>query len=198
MAVEHTLPGSFAYVLVPSDFGSLSVVWREDEGGARVYRVFLPSEQPSTQLLVLTAFPGADLASCPAVAELGRRIQRFLEGEAVDFGLDIIALERCSEFQRRVLLAERGIPRGWVSTYGNIAQVLGVPGGARAVGGALARNPFPIIIPCHRAVRSDGYVGEFQGGVKMKRALLEFEGIEVTPAGRVRTSRIYYSKASSF
>jgi methylated-DNA-[protein]-cysteine S-methyltransferase len=53
---------------------------------------------------------------------------------------------------------------------------LGKPGGARAVGGALVHNPFPIIVPCHRAVRSNGQLGGFQGGQKMKRALLEFKG----------------------
>ena len=138
------------------------------------------------------AFPDAGLLSCPAIAELGRRIQRFLEGDAVGFELSLLALERCSEFQRRVLLAEHEIPRGWVSTYGRIARSLGVPRGARAVGRALSRNPFPIIIPCHRAIRSDGQLGGFQGGLKMKQALLELEGVEVAQTGRVLTDRFYY------
>lgn len=198
MASERVAQGPISYVLVPSDFGSLSVVWREDEEGPKVYRLFLPRGEISTQHLVRTAFPGAKLASCPAMAELGGRIGRFLEGEAVVFDLNTVALDRCSTFQKRVLLAERAIPRGWVSTYGNIAGVVGVPGGARAVGGALSRNPFPIIVPCHRAVRSDGYLGGFQGGIKMKRVLLELEGVEITPEGRVRTNRFYYSRASSF
>jgi methylated-DNA-[protein]-cysteine S-methyltransferase len=89
-------------------------------------------------------------------------------------------------------MAEREIPRGWVSTYGRIATHLGVPGGARAVGGALARNPFPIIIPCHRAIRSDGSLGGFQGGPDMKRALLEFEGVGFSSTGRVAAERFYY------
>ena len=104
----------------------------------------------------------------------------------------MIALERCSEFQKRVLLAEYGIPRSWISTYGRIARHLRIPGGARAVGGALSRNPFPIIIPCHRAIRANGELGGYRGGLKMKRALLEFEGIELSQAGRVLTDRIYY------
>jgi methylated-DNA-[protein]-cysteine S-methyltransferase len=119
-------------------------------------------------------------------------MERFLKGESVDLDLDIVALEVCSTFQVRVLRAEYGIPRGWVSTYGRIAAHLGIPGGARAVGGALARNPFPIIVPCHRAVRSDGQLGGFQGGLEMKRALLALEGIEVSPSGRVLTERVFY------
>jgi methylated-DNA-[protein]-cysteine S-methyltransferase len=73
-----------------------------------------------------------------------------------------------------------------------MAEHLGVPGGARAVGRALARNPFPVVIPCHRAVRTDGDLGGYQGGVPMKRALLEMEGVAFTEAGRVRMDRVHY------
>jgi len=190
--------GPFSYVLVPSAFGTLSIVWQEDEARPKVYRVFLPNEQSPTQDVVRLTFPDTVSLSCPAITELGERIQRFLEGDAVGFDLDAIALERCSEFQRRVLLAEYEIPRGWVSTYGRIASCLGIPGGARAVGSALSRNPFPIIIPCHRTIRSDGQLGGFQGGIKMKRSLLELEGVGVSQAGKVFTDRFYYSNTSSF
>jgi methylated-DNA-[protein]-cysteine S-methyltransferase len=60
-----------------------------------------------------------------------------------------------------------------VSTYQRIAGHLGSPQAARAVGTTLAHNPFPIIVPCHRAIRTDGTLGGFQGGMEMKRALLE-------------------------
>jgi methylated-DNA-[protein]-cysteine S-methyltransferase len=142
--------------------------------------------------MLQASFPGARPASCPAIAELSKGIRHFLDGEPVDFPVTIMALDRCSAFQRRVLLAEHKIPRGWVSTYQRIARSLGVPRGGRAVGGALAHNPFPILIPCHRAVRADGDVGGFQGGVKMKRALLELEGLRFSPAGKVIMDRVYY------
>ena len=200
----------FSYVLVPSDFGALGIVWQDTQAdettaaGARVQRVFLPNPQaaavdtlqPLGTLQPLDTlqmvFPGANSRACPAISDLCERIQRFLGGDSMRFDLGIVALERCSAFQRQVLRAEHGIPRGWVSTYGRIARSLGTPRGARAVGRALARNPFPIIVPCHRAIRSDGHLGGFQGGLEMKRALLEMEGVEVTPAGRVRTHRFYY------
>lgn len=181
-----------SYVLVPSAFGALSIVWQETGAGSQVRRVFLSREGVLAQDLLQMAFPHAGPRSCAAIAELGERVRRFLDGEAVDFDLSLLALERCSPFQRAVLLAERGIPRGWVSTYGKIAAHLEVPGGARAVGRALSRNPFPIVIPCHRAIRSDGRLGGFQGGREMKQALLELEGVEVTPPGRVATDRVYY------
>jgi methylated-DNA-[protein]-cysteine S-methyltransferase len=183
---------TISYVLVPSAFGTLSVVWQESGVGPQVRRVFLPDEGVLPQDLLQMTFPHASPRSCAAIAGLGERVRRFLDGEAIDFDLSLLALERCSPFQRAVLLAEHGIPRGWVSTYGRIAACMGVPGGARAVGRALARNPFPIVIPCHRAIRSDGNLGGFQGGREMKRALLELEGVEVTPAGKVTADRLYY------
>jgi len=180
------------YVLLPSAFGTVGMVWQETDQGPRVQRLFLPSTQTPTEELVQASFAYARCLSCPAIAELGARLQGFLAGEAVEFALDIIALDKCSAFQQRVLRAEHQIPRGCVSTYQRIARHLGLLNGARAVGGALARNPFPIIIPCHRAISAHGELGGFQGGPQMKRALLELEGIEFSPAGKVLTSRIYY------
>jgi len=183
---------SLAYILLPSAFGTLSIVWQETEKGPKVHRVFLPQERTPAETLVQATFVGANPLSCLAITELGERIQSFLEGEAVAFELNLIALERCPPFQQRVLLAEYGIPRGWVSTYGRIAKSLGISGGARAVGNALAHNPFPIIIPCHRAIKSNGELGGFQGGLRMKRALLELEGAQFTRSGKVLPDRIYY------
>jgi methylated-DNA-[protein]-cysteine S-methyltransferase len=60
------------------------------------------------------------------------------------------------------------------------------------VGNALATNPFPIVIPCHRAIRSDGSLGGYQGGLEMKRALLEQEGVDVNQRGRVLSPNLYY------
>ena len=180
------------YTLLSSSFGTLGIVWAETERGPMAHRVFLPNAGTPAEKLIQMNFTDVRPLSCPIVRELGERIQRFLEGEAVDYKLDRIALERCSEFQKRVLLAEYEIPRGWVSTYGRIARSLGIPNGARAVGGALSGNPFPIIIPCHRAIRSNGELGGFQGGLRMKRALLEREGIEFSGEGKVLTDKVYH------
>jgi methylated-DNA-[protein]-cysteine S-methyltransferase len=182
----------YSYVLLPSAFGTLGMVWHEAPTGPKVCRVVLPDEHALLETVIQRTFGDTIQQTCPPITELGERIQDFLRGEAVGFELDMITLERCSEFQQRVLLAEYAIPRGWVSTYGRIARHLGTPGGARAVGRALATNPFPIIIPCHRAVRANGELGGFQGGRRMKRALLEFEGVEFSHTGKIRVNRIYY------
>jgi O-6-methylguanine DNA methyltransferase len=86
-------------------------------------------------------------------------------------------LSPLSAFQQRVLIATADIPRGQVRTYGQIAAAIGAPGAARAVGTALARNPVPLIIPCHRVVRAGGKLGNYgAGGQTMKRRLLDHEG----------------------
>lgn len=178
--------------LFPTTFGEMGLVWWKAQGGPRIRQVYLCRESKPARLAVLEDYPGSRRLSVPGIGALFDRVQRFLKGEAVVFDLGGIALEACGEFQRKVLLAEYGIPRGMVSTYGRIARHLGSPGGGRAVGRALAENPFPILIPCHRAVRAGGDIGGYQGGTAMKRALLEMEGIEFSVSGRVLMDRVYY------
>jgi len=110
----------------------------------------------------------------------------FFKGIAIKFNLDIIDIDLCSDFQKQVLLAEYNIPRVYISTYKRIATFIGNPKGSRAVGNALANNPSPLIIPCHRAVKSNGE----QGGLKMKQELLQLEGIKFDKKNRV-ISKIY-------
>ncbi len=180
------------YTLVPTRLGALGIVWQAGGPSVRVHRVFLPRPRAEAESRLVATYPGSKPSSCPAIDELSERAARFVRGEAVRFDLRILALDQCSVFQQRVLVAESQIPRGWVSTYGRIATHVGCPGGARAVGRALASNPFPIIVPCHRAIRSDGSLGGFQGGQDMKRALLQLEGVDFSSLGQVVLNRVYY------
>jgi len=180
------------YELIATAFGTMGIAWWRAAAGPRVRQVFLSRGRKPAERAVLEEYADARRFASSGIVRLGDRIQRFLEGEAVVFDLEMIALEVCGEFQRHVLLAEHGIPRGWVSTYGRIARHVGSPGSGRAVGRALATNPFPIIIPCHRAVRADGGIGGYQGGGEMKRALLAREGVGFATTGKVLMSRVYY------
>ncbi|HSM00890.1 MAG TPA: methylated-DNA--[protein]-cysteine S-methyltransferase [Acidimicrobiia bacterium] len=91
-----------------------------------------------------------------------------------------VDLSGLTEFQQAVLRRAATIPRGEVRPYGWIAKEIGRPLAVRAVGSALARNPVPVIIPCHRVVRSDGTLGKYSlGADENKRVLLEMEGIDV-------------------
>lgn len=128
---------------------------------------------------MLNRFPGAVETSPPRdVQDAVERMTRLLEGAAAD--LDPIALDmgEVPEFDRLVYAAARRIPRGATRSYGEIAAEIGDPGAARAVGAALGRNPFPIVVPCHRVLAADGRPGGFSahGGVRTKMRMLEIEG----------------------
>ena len=94
-------------------------------------------------------------------------------GDAEGLALDLRGL---SAFQQSVLESCATIPAGAVRPYGWIARELHKPGATRAVGTALAKNPIPLLIPCHRVVKSDGSVGNYAFGAEMKRELLVSEG----------------------
>lgn len=186
------MTSALCYSTVPSPFGEVAILWVQHGGLTMVDRVVLPSPAAGARARLLIAVPQARPGTSPLASRIVEQMIAFFAGKPVRFALDDVALHQCSDFQRRVLLAEYAIPRGSVSTYGLIARHLGVPGAARAVGSALAHNPFPILIPCHRAIGSDGALGGYQGGIVMKRRLLEMEGISFTHAGRVVAPRIHY------
>lgn len=91
-------------------------------------------------------------------------------------------------FTDRVYALCERIPRGSVATYGDIARALGSPGAARAVGMAMARNPYAPKVPCHRVVGADGSLHGFQGGLEKKAAMLKDEGVPIR-AGKADLAR---------
>lgn len=186
--------GGALFMTGDSRFGIFAVAWSRREDGIAVRRIFLPCDDPVPR--VRAVFPGAAVGRDAEAAALAGDIERFLGGEPVDLSLDLLFLEGCGAFQRKVLPAEHAIPRGRVASYGGIAAAVGSPGAARAVGRALATNPFPVVVPCHRAVRADGGLGGFQGGPGMKRALLMQEGIEFSADGRVRDAVFFFPAAA--
>jgi len=177
---------------IPTPFDIVSIVWLETQSGVLIQRIFLSDSNSSSEQKVHASFQQIDSGSSPLIAELCEKILMFLDGKKVDFELNIVDFDRCYATQKKVILAEYEIPRGWVSTYKRIADHLEILNGARVVGNALAKNPFPIIIPCHRAVGSDGSLGGYQGGVKMKRDLLEMEGVKFSKKGNVIMDKVYY------
>jgi len=182
-----------AKLIAKSAFGPVVLIWAGRDGAAKITRVLLSRPEASAVDMAGELYPGARQGSCREIEAVAARIREFLAGGPVVFDLAVADLASRPPFQQSVLRAEHGIPRGRVSTYGLIARHLGDPRAARAVGNALATNPFPIIVPCHRAVRADGGPGGFQGGPAMKRALLEREGIPFDRAGRVAVARFHYS-----
>jgi methylated-DNA-[protein]-cysteine S-methyltransferase len=100
-----------------------------------------------------------------------------------------VDLHVCNAFQRDVLEAARSIPAGRVRPYAWIAERIGRPGAVRAVGTALANNPVPLVIPCHRVVRGDGSIGQYALGTDKKATLLEHEGVDLDEVRRRMPTR---------
>lgn len=174
-------------------YGPVVIIWSVFDIDAKIVQVLLSNPATSALERVSELYPVAQESSYDEIDSVASGICRLLGGEPIDFCLDITDLDSmCGEFQQRVLRAEHAIPRGFVSTYKLIAEHLGIPGGARAVGNALANNPLPIIVPCHRAIRSDCGLGGYQGGQDMKRSLLTKEGIVFDTSGRVQCSHFHY------
>ncbi len=124
-------------------------------------------------------------------ARLGRSIAQRLAGDRrAQIPLDVRGR---SEFERAVWAKALEIPRGEVRPYSWVAAEIGRPRAVRAVGSALGRNPVPLVVPCHRVVRSDGTIGEYGlGGPANKRRLLEVEGVDVKALGQLGSEGIRY------
>ncbi len=121
----------------------------------------------------------------PVLDDLKARLQRYFAGERVAFD-DPLDPTVGTPFQRRVWAATREIPYGETRSYRWMACRIGSPGAARAVGQALAANPFPIVVPCHRVIRSDGDLGGFGSRPELKRRLLEMEARRCASPGSTR------------
>jgi methylated-DNA-[protein]-cysteine S-methyltransferase len=122
-------------------------------------------------------YPGA-IESVKPFGKIQHLLDQFLRGLRVDFDVPF-DLGDMGDFSRRVLLEVKAIPYGAVVSYGSIGKRLGYPVAARAVGQAVGRNPIPIVIPCHRVVRSDGRLGGFSMGLNLKEHLLALEGVRL-------------------
>ena len=111
---------------------------------------------------------------------LVEKIARYFEGERVGFKDVKVALPGFSLFARAVLEGLGDVEWGRTATYKDIATSVGRPGAARAIGVVMSKNPIPLIIPCHRVIRTGGGLGGFSGagGVGMKKKMLELEGLE--------------------
>jgi methylated-DNA-[protein]-cysteine S-methyltransferase len=160
-----------AYDLADSPVGQLLVAASE-RGLCRIS--FDP--EPERELEELArAFGTRVLRSARGVDEARRELDEYFEGRRRGFDL-AVDLTPVPAFQRDVLEELVRVPYGNVETYGGLARRIGRPRAARAVGGALNRNPIPIVVPCHRIVGSSGSLVGYGGGLERKRALLGLEG----------------------
>jgi len=173
------------YAVFGTELGYSGVVFSEQDVEPKAVRVYLPSSRHSIEQSIRALYPGTSEIKS-GLPELCSLVQQFLKGDSVLIPFELVDASVCCAFQLHVLRAEREISRGTVASYSWLAKRIGTRA-VRAVGTALARNPFPVVVPCHRAVRSDGSLGGFQGGLEMKRRLLEMEGVRFDSRGRVES-----------
>jgi methylated-DNA-[protein]-cysteine S-methyltransferase len=164
-----------AFTLFETAIGPCGLAWSE----GKVAGVQLPeTDAAATRARMLARFPEAVEALPPAdIAQARDAIITLLRGEQVDFSGVALDMEAVPQFHRRAYEAARAILPGETMTYGALARRIGAEGAARAVGRALARNPFPILVPCHRVLAANGKLGGFSahGGIDTKRRLLAIE-----------------------
>ncbi|MEI7637932.1 MAG: methylated-DNA--[protein]-cysteine S-methyltransferase [Syntrophus sp. (in: bacteria)] len=180
-----------AFWMLATPFGPVAVLWSLYSGTPKIGQILISNPEISAQQTIEKFFPDAVASSCAEIDILVDQMEASLNGADIQFSLDMLRLDLCSPFQQQVLHTDHAIPRGSVSTYRLIAEHIGNPRSARAVGTAQANNPFPIVIPCHRVIRSDSTLGGYGGGPEMKRTLLEREGVAFRDDGRVTTRSIW-------
>jgi methylated-DNA-[protein]-cysteine S-methyltransferase len=133
----------------------------------------LESQDGALVALHLNAKPGPENVEDPVLADATEQLRAYFAGERTTFELPLDM--HGNPFERRVWDELKQIPYGETVSYGEIAQRIGAPGAARAVGLANGRNPIAIIVPCHRVIGANGKLVGFGGGLPMKRALLDLE-----------------------
>lgn len=165
-----------AFTLFDTAIGRCGVAW----GEAGIVSVRLPdASDEKARTRFEQRFPGiAESEPTPAISAAVARIQALLTGAKDDLADIVLDMGSLSDFQRAVYAIGRTIPPGQTLTYGEVARRLGDPTASRAVGEAMGKNPFPIIMPCHRVQGADGKLGGFSapGGGVTKLKLLEIEG----------------------
>ena len=164
------------FALFDTPLGICGVAW----GARGVIGIQLPEGSAArTRAQIHKRFPESADADPPIEVELAiAAIGTLLRGEPADLSSIALDMDAVPEFRRRVYEAARAIAPGDTIAYGELAARLGSPGAARAVGAALARNPFPIVVPCHRVFAANGKLGGFtaSGGAATKLRMLSLEG----------------------
>jgi methylated-DNA-[protein]-cysteine S-methyltransferase len=171
-----------SFALFPTAIGTLAIVWgRQGIAGLRLPE----ASEAALRRHILRRFPEArEERPLPGIDLAIRDIQRLLDGTPVDLSRVALDMTNLPEFDRRVYELARAIAPGETRTYGEIAREIGDVSLARRVGQALGRNPFPVVVPCHRVLAANGATGGFSapGGVTTKLRILAIERARTNPA----------------
>jgi methylated-DNA-[protein]-cysteine S-methyltransferase len=173
-----------SFTLFDTPIGVCSLVWKDD----RIVGLRLPEASPAaTRARIARRWSGAEEQTSlpPEMQAVIDRVLALLAGGKVDLSDVALDFGDAPEFHKRAYAVARTVPPGQTITYGEIAKRLGEPHESREVGQAMGKNPIAIIMPCHRVLGADGKMGGFSanGGVAIKRRILEIEGASALSAG---------------
>lgn len=159
------------YTIFDTTWGAFGFVAR----GKRLVATYLPGRKADIKRAIRSQWPEA-VEAANSLPSFRRQVLDYFAGKARRFDVDI-DLSEVPPFRRAVLRAARRVPYGRTASYVDLARAAGSPAAARAAGSAMANNPLPLIIPCHRIIRADGSLGGFGSpeGVKDKERLLRLE-----------------------
>ena len=154
-------------------FGFAAIIYREQP--FLIIKVFLPRTSRKDLCEFIKNKGWSKRGGHPEALSISESIVDYFTGKPIQPYWDHISMIGLTNFQQSVLVATTKIPYGALRSYQAIAVTIGRPRAYRAVGSALAKNPFPILIPCHRVIRSDNSIGQFGGGTALKQRLIELE-----------------------
>ena len=174
LAAEHV---DLAWATHDTPLGQLMLIRRDDA----LVRVAFATEGFDHVLHVTAESLGSRTLQLPGrFDDVRTQLDRYFAGELQTFDIPVSFELTTAPFRRRVQERLRSIPFGTTRSYSEVADGVGNPKGVRAVGTACATNPLPIVVPCHRVVRSDGSFGNYLGGSAAKHRLLELESSALT------------------
>jgi len=166
----------FSHVRMQTEFGTIAIVYTCHP--FQLFKLYLPRKSEALLTNVIQTEFSPDLSYHPNMDILVDLLQCYFKGHPINVNIQWLAWKNLTKLQIETLKQAAKIPFGSVCSYGELAQKIGSPKAARFVGTCMARNPFPILIPCHRVIRSDGTIGCFGGGPDLKQKLLKLESNE--------------------
>jgi methylated-DNA-[protein]-cysteine S-methyltransferase len=172
-ATQNPKSKTLLYHICPTVFGYGAILFQTRP--FLVKSIFLPRSHKSPLTKDIQRVGPAEPGHTPAVLNLCKVMKLYFKGVPVKTPWKFLDLGGLTPLQRAVLETVAEVPRGEVRSYGEIAAQVGHPRASRFIGTTLAQNPFPIFIPCHRIVRTDGSLGGFSGGTDLKKRMLALE-----------------------
>ncbi len=164
----------FCYRVVVTEYGTAAVIFQLNPFAVK--RILLPTRHQDGLKDALAAADAEMESDHENAGIVCRNIADYFTGKRVDVPWEWLSFESLTDLECKTLTVAASIPYGETRSYKEIASKIDRPNAYRFVGATMAKNPFPVFIPCHRVIRSDNTLGDFGGGVELKRRMLELEG----------------------